>query len=153
MKAQDEEYMRLALEEARLAMEAGEVPVGAVIVKDGIVISAAHNSREADLDISGHAEINAIRKAEEKLGRWTLEGCSLYVTLEPCPMCAGAIKQSRLSTLVFGAKDEEEGAVVSKYHIFDADNGSQNVSFGVLGQECANLLKDFFAVRRKRAKS
>ena len=153
MEHRDEEYMRLALEEARLAFDEGEVPVGAVIVKDGVVVSSAHNSRENELDISGHAEINAIRKAEKALGRWTLEGCTLYVTLEPCPMCAGAIKQSRLSSLVFGAKDEEEGAIISAYHIFDADNGSQNVSFGVLEKECSELLKAFFSAKRKQAKS
>lgn len=148
----DETYMRLALAEAQLAFDIGEVPVGAVIVKDGTVLSSAYNTRENDNDISGHAEINAIKAAEQRLGRWSLEGCTLYVTLEPCPMCGGAIKQSRLSSLVFGAKDEEEGAVVSRYHLFDADNGIQNVSFGVLEEECANILKAFFAKQRKATK-
>ena len=148
----DETYMRLALAEAQLAFEAGEVPVGAVIVKDGTVLAAAHNTRENDNDISGHAEINAIRQAEQRLGRWSLEGCTLYVTLEPCPMCGGAIKQSRVSTLVFGAKDEDEGAVVSRYHLFDADNGVPNISFGLLEEECANIIKSFFAEKRKAAK-
>ena len=145
--------MQLALEEARLAFDLGEVPVGAVVVKDGKVLASAHNTRESGCDISGHAEINAMKAAEQALGRWTLEGCSLYVSLEPCPMCAGAIKQSRLSSLIFGAKDESEGAVVSKYHIFDSDNGSQSVVFGVLEEECSQLLKDFFAQKRKESKS
>ena len=126
----------------------GEVPVGAIIVKDGQIIARAHNTREGDKDISGHAEINAIRLAEKALGRWTLEGCVLYVTLEPCLMCAGAIKQSRLSSVVFGAKDEAEGAVVSKYHVFDDVNGSIGVVYGVLEEPCSELLKSFFAARR-----
>ena len=153
MERRDEEFMRLALEEAKNAFDLGEVPVGAVVVKDGKVIASGRNSRETERDISGHAEINAIKEAERVLGRWTLEGCSLYVTLEPCPMCAGAIKQSRLSSLVFGAKDEAEGAVVSRYHIFDSDNGAQSIVYGVLEEECSQLLKDFFAEKRKEAKS
>lgn len=144
----DELFMKLALEEARLAYEAGEVPVGAVVVCRDEVIARAHNTREANHDISGHAEINALRLAAEKLGRWTLEGCALYVTLEPCLMCAGAIKQSRISSLVFGAVDEKEGAVVSAYHVFDGDNGSQTIVSGVMDQECAEILKSFFVHRR-----
>lgn len=140
--------MRLALEEARASAAMGEVPVGAIIVKDGQIIARAHNTREGDKDISGHAEINAIRLAEKALGRWTLEGCVLYVTLEPCLMCAGAIKQSRLSSVVFGAKDEAEGAVVSKYHVFDDVNGSIGVVYGVLEERCSELLKSFFAAKR-----
>lgn len=153
MERRDEEFMSLALEEARRAFDEGEVPVGAVVVKEGKVIATGHNSRENENDISGHAEINAIKAAEKVLGRWTLEGCALYVTLEPCPMCAGAIKQCRLSSLVFGAKDEAEGAVMSRYHLFDADNGAQSITFGVLEKECSDLLKTFFAKKRKEAKS
>lgn len=146
----DEVFMRLALDEARKAAEEGEVPVGAVIVYEGKIVCAAHNSRENALDISGHAEINAIRKAEELLGRWTLEGCTLYVTLEPCLMCAGAIKASRLTTLVYGASDPDEGAVKSKYHVFDADNGVPNILTGVMEAECSSVLKRFFLGRRKQ---
>ena len=144
----DEVFMRLALDEARKAAEEGEVPVGAVIVYEGKILCAAHNSRENALDISGHAEINAIRKAEELLGRWTLEGCTLYVTLEPCLMCAGAIRASRLTTLVYGASDPDEGAVKSKYHVFDADNGVPNILTGVMEAECSSVLKHFFLGRR-----
>ena len=146
----DERYMRLALEEAEKAAEEGEVPVGAVIVFHDQVIAMAHNTRESDLDISGHAEINAIKRAEKTLGRWTLEGCALYVTLEPCLMCAGAIRQSRLTTIVYGADDEAEGAVCSAFHVFDADNGAQNVVPHVLAEECSAIIKTFFAARRKR---
>ncbi|MBR1847328.1 MAG: nucleoside deaminase [Bacilli bacterium] len=146
----DEVFMRLALDEAREAAEEGEAPVGAVIVYEGKILCAGHNSRENALDISGHAEINAIRKAEELLGRWTLEGCTLYVTLEPCLMCAGAVKASRLTTLVYGASDPDEGAVKSKYHVFDADNGVPNILTGVMEAECSSVLKHFFLGRRKQ---
>ncbi|MBQ7243631.1 MAG: tRNA adenosine(34) deaminase TadA [Bacilli bacterium] len=144
----DEEYMRLALEEARKAYEEGEVPVGAVVVFNGRILAAAHNTREGCLDISGHAEINAMRQAEKALGRWTLEGCTLYVTLEPCVMCAGAIRQSRLSSIVYGAADEKEGAVSSAFHVFDGDNATQTIVSGVLAKECSAILKDFFEKRR-----
>lgn len=144
----DEEYMRLALEEARRAYEEGEVPVGAVVVFSGRVLAAAHNTREGCLDISGHAEINAMRQAEKALGRWTLEGCTLYVTLEPCVMCAGAIRQSRLSSVVYGAADEKEGAVSSAFHVFDGDNATQTIVSGVLAKECSAILKDFFEKQR-----
>ena len=152
MDKRDEEFMSLAIEEAKASASVNEVPVGAVIVLGDKVISRAHNTREGNLDISGHAEINAIRLAEKALGRWSLEGCALYVTLEPCLMCAGAIKQARLSSLVFGAKDEEEGAVVSKHHVFDEDNGAQSIAWGLCEKECSKLLKDFFASRRNQKK-
>lgn len=152
METRDETFMRLALEEARKAARLGEVPVGAIVVKNGEVISRGHNTREGENDISGHAEINAIVAAEKAFGKWTLEGCSLYVTLEPCLMCAGAIKQARLSSIVFGAKDEEEGAIVSKYHVLDSDNGAQNIIASVLENECSMLIKTFFAKRRNQKK-
>ena len=151
MNARDERYMRLALEEAKLSAGEGEVPVGAVIVKDDRVIARAHNSREKGLDISGHAEINALRLAAESLGKWTMEGCAIYVTLEPCLMCAGALRQSRISTIVFGAKDEAEGAIVSKFHVLDQDNATQTIAYDVLEQECSAMLKEFFAKTRKGA--
>ena len=150
MENQDKIFMELALEEARLSAEEGEIPVGAVIVKDGCVLAKTHNTREKSLDISGHAEVNAIRLAEKALGRWTLEGCSLYVTLEPCLMCSGAIKQSRLASLVFGAKDEADGAVVSKYHVFDSDNGTPTIACGLMEKESAELLKEFFRKQREQ---
>ena len=150
MPTLDESYMREALKEAGVALSLGEVPVGAVIVKDGTIVGRGHNTRETETDISGHAEINAIKDAEAKLGRWSLEGCALYVTLEPCLMCSGAIKQSRISSVVIGAPDEEEGAVVSRYHVFDEDNGKQNIVLGVLGEECAKALKSFFEGIRKK---
>lgn len=148
MEPRDVAFMKEALLEAEKAFALGEVPVGAVIVKDGKIIGRGHNTRETENDISGHAEINAIKEAEKVLGKWSLEHCSLYVTLEPCVMCGGAIRQSRLSTIIFGAKDEEEGAVVSKYHVFDGDNGLQNVHYGVLEKECSDIIKSFFAKRR-----
>ena len=145
---EDIEFMKLALGQARLAAKENEVPVGAVVVKEGKVIALAHNTREKDLDISGHAEIKALQEAAKKLGTWSLEGCSLYVTLEPCLMCGGAILQSRLSYLCFGAKDEKEGAVVSSYHVFDQIKDAPLVRFGLLENECQTVLKEFFASRR-----
>lgn len=144
----DIEAMLIALEEAKKAKEEGEVPVGAVVVFEGRVIARAHNRRENDLDISGHAEILALKEAARVLKRWTLEGCRLVVTLEPCPMCAGAILQSRISSLCFGAKDAKEGAIVSSYYLFDKKKGAPLVSFGTLEEQCSSLLKDFFRARR-----
>lgn len=140
--------MELALEQARIGLSLGEVPVGAVIVYKDEVIGVGHNTREGDDDISGHAEINALKDAGKHLGRWQLDGASLYVTLEPCLMCAGAIRQSRVSSIVFGASDPGEGAVVSKHHVFDADNGVQTILGGVMKEECEALLNAFFAKRR-----
>ena len=145
----DEHFMDEALKEARLALEEGEVPVGAVVVQDGVIIGRGHNSREHGLDIAGHAEINAINDAARSCGRWSLEGCTLFATLEPCMMCAGAIRQSRIRTVVFGAKDEEEGAIVSAFHAFDADNGLITVSYGTREAKYQQLLRDFFVKKRK----
>lgn len=142
--------MEIALEEARLAYEENEVPVGAVILRNGELIARAHNTRETDLDISGHAEIKAMQLAAKVLGKWNLEGCRMVVTLEPCPMCAGAILQSRLSSLCFGAKDEKEGAIVSSYFLFDGKKESPLVNFGVKEEECTDILKSFFAKQRNR---
>ena len=146
----DEEFMQIALESARQSALVGEVPVGAIVVKDGIVISKGHNERETKLDISGHAEIEALKEAEQKLGRWTLEGCTLYVTLEPCLMCAGAIAQARIKRLVYGASDKKEGAIESHFYVY-ADPSLPHrpiIKGGVLASECETLLKDFFAVKR-----
>ncbi len=142
----DADYMKIAVEEAKFAADMGEIPVGAVIVdKNGKVISRAHNLREITNDATAHAEILAIRKANEKLKSWRLEGCTLYVTLEPCPMCAGAILESRLSRLVYGATDVKFGAVESLYALID----HKKVRAGVCEDECKFLLKKFFINRRK----
>jgi tRNA(Arg) A34 adenosine deaminase TadA len=107
----DDTFMRIALDEARIAADEGEVPIGAAIVCDGAVIARAHNRRENDRDPTAHAELLAIRAAAERLGRWRLSGCTVYVTLEPCPMCAGAMHQARIDRLVYGAPDPKAGAV------------------------------------------
>ncbi len=139
--------MNVAIEEAKIALSEGEVPVGAVIVKDGKIIAQAHNTRETDLDISGHAEINAMRLAAKALGKWTLDGCAIYVTLEPCIMCGGALLQSRISTIVYGADDPQFGGVSQNGNLFDQSKAL--VYRGVMKEECAELLNRFF--RDKRA--
>ena len=143
--------MEIALEEARKALEEGEVPVGAVVVKDGKIIARGHNHRESTHDISSHAEIEALKAAGRALGTWDLKGCALYVTLEPCLMCAGAIEQSRVSTLVYGADDPQEGAITSKRFIFDSSEKANGplIYRGVEKDRCQALLKDFFYARRK----
>ena len=142
-------FMLEALKQAKLAFEEGEIPVGAVLVSDGKILARGHNTREKDHDISGHAEIVVMKKAAELLGRWSLEGCSLYVTLEPCLMCAGAIMQSRIRTLVYGARDEKLGAITSNYHIFDNQDSPLLISQDELSGECKALLDLFFAKQRK----
>ncbi len=146
-----EEAMKLAILEAKKALEEGEIPVGAVIFHNGEMIASAHNHREKNLDISSHAEIEAMKIAAQKLGRWSLGECQLYVTLEPCLMCAGAILQARLNSVCYGADDPERGAICSKYHAFDDHLGVQVplVQKGVLAKECANLLNVFFEKKRK----
>ena len=138
----------MAIEEAEKAISANEVPVGAVVIKNGVVIGRGSNTREKDNDISGHAEINALKEAAKNIGSWDLGGCDLYVTLEPCLMCAGAIKQSRIRKVVYGAKDAIEGAE-SKYHAFSIDNASTLIYFEESAKECENLLFDFFKKKRK----
>ena len=142
-------YMSIALEEAQLAYGRGEVPVGAVIVKDNHIIARAGNTREAMQDPFGHAEMNVIAIASKKLGVWRLSGCTLYVTLEPCPMWAGAIVNARIDKLVYGACDTEGGCVGSKIHLFDLDfNHRPAVSCGVLAQQCKEILTRFFREKR-----
>ncbi len=145
----DIKYMDMALNEAKSAAVEGEVPVGAVVVKDGEIIASAHNNREATGDATGHAELLAIRKACEALGGWHLEKCTLYVTLEPCPMCMGAIINSRIGRVVFGAKDAKAGACGS---VLDMRNYPLNhkpyVERGFMRDECAALLSDFFKSKR-----
>lgn len=145
----NERYMREALKLARKAADIDEVPVGAVVVRGGKIISRAHNLRETKKDPLAHAEIIAIRKAARKLRGWRLEGCALYVTLEPCPMCAGAIVNSRIEQVVFGAYDPKAGAFGSLYDLGEGRlNHKPKVLGGVLKDECAKLLKDYFAAKR-----
>ena len=150
----DEKYMRIALGEAKKAALEDEVPVGAVIVKDGVVVARAHNKKERTNCALDHAETLAIRKATKKLGSWWLEGCTLYVTLEPCAMCAGAIVNSRLNRVVYGAKDERFGFLGS-LSTLDEDyplNHSFEKTGGVLREECASILTSFFAAKRAKNK-
>jgi tRNA(adenine34) deaminase len=146
----DRAFMNEALEEAEQAAAAGEVPVGAVVVHRGAVIARAHNQRETDCDPTAHAEILALRDAASVLGAWRLNDCALYVTLEPCFMCAGAIVNARLGRLVFGARDPKAGAVGSLADV-PADarlNHSPQVDGGVLADACGELLRAFFLARR-----
>lgn len=142
--------MELALEQARIAGTTGEVPVGAVVLHDGKVIAARHNERETTNDPTAHAEVLALRDAATKLGRWRLDDCTLVVTLEPCMMCAGALLNSRIGTLVYGAADLKAGATASLYNVTSDPRLNHNppVVHGVLSAECGRLLTDFFAARR-----
>ncbi len=142
--------MQIAIQEAEAAAALGEAPIGAVLAIDGEVIAKAHNMKETWLDPTAHAEIIVIRKACEKLKRWRLAGATLYVTLEPCPMCAGAIVQSRIDRLVYGAKDPKAGAVDSLFNMLqnDALNHQLEVRSGVLAKECGEVLKNFFQEKR-----
>ena len=143
--------MGLALAEARLAAEEGEVPIGAVLVKNGVVISRAHNRRENDKDATAHAEMLVIRDACQKLGRWRLSGTTLYVTIEPCPMCAGALVMSRVDRLVYGSPDYKAGAVESLFNIAShpALNHRLEVTAGIRQEECAAAMQAFFRKRRR----
>ena len=147
----DYEFMRMALEQAKIAGEMGEVPIGAVVVKDGEVISTGYNLREINKNSLCHAELIAIDKACEKLGGWRLHECELYVSLEPCPMCAGAIINSRIRRVVFGAFDPKAGSCGSLINLFACDfNHRPALEAGVLQQECADLLQSFFKKLRKK---
>ena len=160
----DEDYMRMALEEARRAEGRGEVPIGAVVVYDPIdpatrahlaepqVIARACNVRETEQDPAGHAEFVALREAARHLGAWRLTGCTVFVTLEPCIMCAGLMHQARIDRCVYGAADPKAGALGTLYQI-NSDkrlNHTFEVVPGVLAEECAQMLRTFFAERRKR---
>ena len=147
----DEYFMQIALEEAKKAYDLGEVPVGAVIVQEDNVISKAHNLREIEKQAIAHAEILAIEKACNTLGGWRLPRCTLYVTLEPCPMCAGAIINSRIDRVVFGAYDFKAGSCGSIVNLFELDyNHKPILCGGVLQEECVSLLKSFFKELRKK---
>ncbi|MEY8460154.1 nucleoside deaminase [Eggerthellaceae bacterium 24-137] len=161
----DEQYMGLALEEARAAGAMGEVPIGAVVVHEPIdrgtrrplaeprVIARAHNRREADRDPAGHAEFLAMKEAARVLDAWRLADCTVYVTLEPCIMCAGLMHQSRVARCVYGAPDQKAGAVGTLYsiHADERLNHQFQATTGVREQECVELLRDFFKARRKNS--
>jgi tRNA(adenine34) deaminase len=142
----DTTYMAIALDEARAAAEIGEVPIGAVVVCDGAVVSRAHNRREIDNDPTAHAELLAIKDASQRLGRWRLSDCTVYATLEPCPMCAGVMHQARIERLVYGATDPKAGAVGTLYDLSSDErlNHRFEVTAGVLADESAWMLKEFF---------
>ncbi len=148
----DEDFMELAIAEAELALAAGEVPVGCVMVHDGKVIARGHNRRERDQDPGAHAEFLAIRDAAKVLGSWRLEGVTCYVTLEPCPMCAGALVNSRVPRVVYGCDDPKAGAVKTLFTI--GNDARLNHQFelvgGVLGERCSAQLSGFFSEIRAR---
>ncbi|MBC2724024.1 tRNA adenosine(34) deaminase TadA [Desulfosporosinus sp.] len=146
-----QDWMRMALKQAQLAFEQGEVPIGAVVVHNGLIIAEAHNEKEQKNDPTAHAEILVIQRATEVLNSWRLTDAVLYVTLEPCPMCAGAIVQSRLKQLVYGAADLKGGATGSVMNVLDYKlwNHRVDVVAGVLEEECSDILKAFFKRLRR----
>jgi tRNA(adenine34) deaminase len=147
-------FMQLALEQAKLAWAQGEVPVGAVVVKDGVVVASGYNQPIGRHDPTAHAEIVALRNAAEALGNYRLPGCELYVTLEPCVMCSGAMMHARLSRIVFGAPDPKTGAGGSVVNLFEHGqlNHQTSIEGGVMADECGTMLREFFAERRNAAK-
>ena len=149
----DNYFMGLALLEAQKAYDIGEVPIGSVLVLDGQVVATGHNMREIWHDATAHAEMIAIREACEKLGRWRLTGLTLYATIEPCPMCAGALVMSRVDRLVYGSVDVKAGAIDSIFNIVqnEALNHRMVVTSGVRADECAEIMKKFFRERRKKS--
>ena len=148
----DEKYMRLALKEAQKAVILDEVPVGAVIVKDDKVIAKGHNLRERSNDPTSHAEINAIRKACKKLNSWRLEDATIYVTVEPCSMCAGTLLQCRIGKIVYGANDPKGGAIESSLELFNAKNINHHPQIvkGVLKEECSSIISSYFKSKRHK---
>ena len=150
----NEKWMKEAIKQAKKAAQKDEVPIGCVIVKDDQIIARAYNKREMKQCSTAHAEILAIEKACKKLGSWRLEDCDLYVTLEPCPMCSGAIIQSRIRNVIFGAYDPKGGCMGSNMNINDVRgfNHYPDIEGGILQDECSRLLKDFFKAKRKKKK-
>lgn len=150
----DTYFMNLALAQAKKAEELDEVPIGAVVVYENQVIAQGYNRREVDNDPAGHAEFIAMKQASEKLGVWRLSGCTVYVTLEPCLMCAGLMYQARIDRCVYGAADPKAGALGSLYSVNEDDrlNHTFDVTSGVCSQECAAVLRTFFQNKRKRNK-
>jgi tRNA(adenine34) deaminase len=150
----DQLYMQMALAQADEARAAGEVPVGAVIVHDNRLVASAHNQREQLRDPTAHAEMIAITQAAESLHSWRLDGCRLYVTLEPCPMCAGAILQARIPHVIYGAADPKAGAVQSLYRLLSDSRLNHQTQFtaGVLAERCGRMLTEFFQQQRNMGK-
>lgn len=148
----DIKFMKIALDEAKKAAQEGEVPIGAVLVKDNKVIAKAHNLKESKLDATAHAEILVIKKASKKLNNWRLLDTTLYVTLEPCAMCASAIAQARISKVIYALKDPHNGAIDNgpKLYRFKTVNNPPKVISGILKKEAENLLKSFFENKRKK---
>ncbi|MBM6774515.1 tRNA adenosine(34) deaminase TadA [Olsenella profusa] len=155
VRLDDERLMRLALAEAELAIAEGEVPIGAVVVCDGAVVARAHNRRENDADPSAHAEFTALVEAAHTLGRWRLTGCTVYVTLEPCLMCAGLMVNARIDRCVYGAPDPKGGALGTLYDVSHDErlNHEFEVTPGVLADEAAEQLRTFFRARRAARKA
>ncbi|WP_408955288.1 tRNA adenosine(34) deaminase TadA [Natroniella sp. ANB-PHB2] len=147
----DEYYMKIALEEAEKAFQKGEVPIAAIVVKNDQVIAKAHNLKEDLQDPTAHAEVLAIRQAANSLGGWRLSGSTLYVTIEPCPMCAGAIVQARIDNLVYGANDLKAGGAGTLFNIVNDErlNHRLEVKSGVLKEDCSQIMKCFFKSLRK----
>ena len=154
MKKEQEKFMKEALKEAKKAYDKLEVPVGAIIVRDGKIIARAHNLKETKLDTTKHAEILAIQKASKKLQSWRLLDCEMYITLEPCSMCAGAIINSRIKKIYIGTLDEKTGAAGSVLNLFEdyQFNHKVDVEKGILKDDCEKILKDFFKELRKSKK-
>ncbi|MBO5914388.1 MAG: tRNA adenosine(34) deaminase TadA [Clostridia bacterium] len=149
----DTYFMKQALRRARAAAAQGEVPIGAVVVLNGEIIASGRNMREAHKNALLHAEIVAIDRACKKLGRWRLHDCTLYVTMEPCPMCAGAIVNSRIKRVVYGCYDSKAGALGTVFNLADHPlNHKYEITSGVMEKECAAILSDFFSQLRKRPK-
>ena len=148
----DEKYMRIALKEAQKAVILDEVPVGAIIVLDNKIIARAHNLREKSNDPTSHAEINAIRKAAKKLNSWRLENATMYVTVEPCSMCAGALLQCRIARIVYGTADPKGGAIESSLHLFEAKNINHHPEIlgGILKEECSSIITNYFKSKRNK---
>ena len=145
-------FMKEAIKQAKKAELIDDVPIGAVIVKDGVIIARAYNKREKLKDAIAHAEILAIQKACRKLNSWRLDGCTLYVTLEPCPMCAGSMILSRMKRVVYGAYDPKGGCVEICLHMYDHNGFNHYPEYkgGVLEEECSNLLKEYFKKKRQK---
>ncbi|MDR2043148.1 MAG: tRNA adenosine(34) deaminase TadA [Clostridium sp.] len=155
IKSIHEKYMRLALRQAQKAYALGEVPIGCILVYEGAVIGRGYNRRNTDKNTLSHAEITAIRKASKKIGDWRLEGCTLYVTLEPCQMCAGAIVQARIPEVVIGCMNPKAGCGGSVLNILEMPefNHQAAVTRGVLEEDCSRMLKTFFTQLRLRSKA
>lgn len=151
----DLEFMQEALAEAKLALDHDDVPIGAVVVKDGLIIGRGHNKREVLCSPTAHAEILALESAGKKNGHWNLSGCTLYVTLEPCPMCAGALQQSRIQEVVYAASDEKGGSISLGISILDHQKLNHQVKWkqGPLDSESAELLRNFFQKKRTQKKT